>query len=108
MSTIRLDPATLTVQLTPWEHVFALRGNVTVPRADIVSGAVVTDALAAARGVRAPGLGAPGVRKVGPGGPAGRAPWCRCAGASRLCTSGCDRPLTGTPSWSAATTPQRS
>lgn len=65
MSTIRLAPATLTVQLTPWEHVFALRGNVTVPRADIVSGAVVTDALAAARGVRAPGLGAPGVRKVG-------------------------------------------
>ena len=65
MSTIRLAPATLTVQLTPWEHVFALRGDVTVPRADVVSGAVVTDALAAARGLRAPGLGAPGIRKVG-------------------------------------------
>ena len=65
MSTIRLDPATLTVQLTAWEHVFALRGNVTVPRADIVSAVVVADALAAARGVRAPGLGAPAIRKVG-------------------------------------------
>ena len=65
MSTIRLDPTTMTVELTTWEHIFALRGNVTVPRGDITSAKVVPDALAAARGLRAPGLGAPGIRKVG-------------------------------------------
>jgi len=65
MSTIRLDPTTVTVELTTWEHVFTLRGDVTVPRGDIASAEVATDALAAARGLRAPGLGAPGIRKVG-------------------------------------------
>ena len=73
MSAIRLDPATLTVQdLTPWEHVFALRGNVTVPRADIVSGAVVTDARAAAPAAFGPpGLVHLGFGRWGPGGPRG-------------------------------------
>ena len=65
VSSIRLDPTTVTVELTTWEHIFALRGNVTVPRGDITSSKVVTDALAAARGLRAPGLGAPGIRRVG-------------------------------------------
>ncbi len=65
MSTIRLDPTTVTVELTVWERIVALRGDVTVPRGDVTSVEVVPDALAAARGVRAPGLGAPGIRKVG-------------------------------------------
>lgn len=65
MSTIRIDPATVTIELTTWEHAFALRGDVTVPRQEIASAEVVPDALAAARGLRAPGLGAPGIRKVG-------------------------------------------
>lgn len=65
MSTIRLDPTTVTVELTTWEHAFTLRGDVTVPRGDIASVEVAPDALAAARGLRAPGLGAPGIRKVG-------------------------------------------
>lgn len=65
MSTIRIDPTTVAIELTNWERVFALRGDVTIPRGDIASVAVLTDALAAAKGLRAPGLGAPGIRKVG-------------------------------------------
>jgi hypothetical protein len=52
MSTTRLDPTT-------WQHIFALRGNETVPRGNINSAMVVNDALATARGLRALGLGAP-------------------------------------------------
>lgn len=62
MSTVRVDPTTVTVELTRWERIFALRGNVTVARGDITSVELVPDALAAARGLRAPGLGAPGIR----------------------------------------------
>ncbi len=65
MSTIRLDPTTVTVELTMWEHIVALRGDVMVPRGDITSVEFVPDALAAARGLRAPRRGAPGIRKVG-------------------------------------------
>jgi hypothetical protein len=65
MSTVALIPGELLVELSPAEKVAALRGDVRIPLAAIADIAVVPDALAAARGLRAPGLALPGVRKVG-------------------------------------------
>ena len=55
----------LTVELTPPEKAAGLHGDVHVPLASITSVEIVPDALAAAHGLRAPGLSLPGVRKVG-------------------------------------------
>jgi pimeloyl-ACP methyl ester carboxylesterase len=65
MGTIRLDRTTVTVELTTWEHVLALGGDVTVPRGAITSVSVVTDALAAAAELRPLGRGLPGIRQAG-------------------------------------------
>ena len=65
MSTVSLTPGELTVELTTAEKVAGLHGDVRIPLSAITDVEVVPDALAAARGLRAPGLSLPGVRKVG-------------------------------------------
>jgi hypothetical protein len=65
MSAVSLTAAELTVELTPAEKVAGLHGDVTVPLTAIAGVAVVPDALAAAHGLRAPGLSLPGARKIG-------------------------------------------
>ena len=65
MSTVSLIPGELTVELTTAEKVAGLHGDVRIPLSAISNVEVVPDALAAAHGLRAPGLSLPGVRKVG-------------------------------------------
>lgn len=60
-----MTPSTLTVELTAREKLAGLRGDVTIPLTSIASVDVVPNALAATRGLRAPGLALPGLRKVG-------------------------------------------
>ncbi|MET0764598.1 MAG: hypothetical protein ABWY29_07005 [Blastococcus sp.] len=65
MSTVSFIPGELLVELSPTEKIAGLRGDVRIPLTAIADVEVVPDALAAARGLRAPGLALPGVRKVG-------------------------------------------
>lgn len=65
MSTVSLIPGELLVKLSRTEKVAGLRRDVRIPLRAVADVEVVPDALAAARGVRAPGLALPGVRKVG-------------------------------------------
>ncbi|WP_324273704.1 hypothetical protein [Blastococcus brunescens] len=65
MATVQLTPTTATVRFTRAEKIAGLLRDVTFPR-DAVRGAeLVPDPLAATRGIRAPGLGLPGLRKIG-------------------------------------------
>lgn len=65
MAEIVFGNGELQVRLTRGEQVGGLRSGVTVPVADVRSVRVVPDGLVAARGLRAPGLHMPGVRKIG-------------------------------------------
>ena len=65
MSTVTVTDRTLTISLTTAEKVAGLHRDVQVPLAAVTAVEVVPDALAAVRGVRAPGLAWPGLRKVG-------------------------------------------
>ncbi|MCD2098071.1 hypothetical protein [Rhodococcus rhodochrous] len=65
MTTMRIDNRTLRVRLTTFEKIAGLLGNVDVPLASIRKVEVHQDGLAAVRGIRAPGLGLPGVRSIG-------------------------------------------
>ncbi|MGY1697915.1 hypothetical protein ACI780_23710 [Geodermatophilus sp. SYSU D00814] len=65
MATIQTTPQTLSVSLTRTEKVLGLLRDLEVPRAAVRSVEVVPDGLAAARGLRAPGLGLPGRRLIG-------------------------------------------
>lgn len=65
MSTITFGPSSTTVHLTLPEKLVSFRGDITVPSDSITSVDVVEDALAHVHGMRAPGLGVPGARKVG-------------------------------------------
>lgn len=65
MATLHTTSRTLTVSLSPAEKVLGLLRDVEVPLSAVRDAAVVPDGLAAARGVRAPGLGLPGRRKIG-------------------------------------------
>jgi hypothetical protein len=65
MSAVHINSSELTVELTRAEKVAGLRGDVTVPLTAITAVEVVPAALAAARGLRAPGLSLPGARKIG-------------------------------------------
>ncbi|MGY1734352.1 hypothetical protein ACI798_22845 [Geodermatophilus sp. SYSU D01045] len=56
---------TLRITLTPAEKVLGLLRDLEVPLSAVRSAEVVPDGLAAAHGLRAPGLGLPGVRKIG-------------------------------------------
>lgn len=65
MTTITVTPDLLRIRLTRFEKVAGLVRDLDVPLSAVRSAEVVADGLAAARGVRAPGLGLPGIRKVG-------------------------------------------
>ncbi|MEU3458115.1 hypothetical protein ABZ671_31695 [Micromonospora sp. NPDC006766] len=65
MATIDLSTDTIRVRLTPAEKLWALRGDLAFPRSAVRDVAVEADGLHATRGLRAPGLGVPGLRKVG-------------------------------------------
>jgi len=65
MATVQLDPTTVTVRFTRTEKLAGLLRDVEFPREAVRSVEVVPDPLADVRGLRAPGLGIPGVRKVG-------------------------------------------
>ena len=53
------------VRFTTGEKILGLVRNLRIPASAVASVAVVGDGLAAAHGLRAPGLGLPGFRKLG-------------------------------------------
>ena len=65
MSTIHLSHDTLTVRLARLTRLAGLLRDQVVPLTAVTAVEVVPDGLAAARGLRAPGLALPGRRKVG-------------------------------------------
>ncbi|TYP82886.1 hypothetical protein [Blastococcus xanthinilyticus] len=65
MATLQATPTTLTVRLTRGEKIAGLLHDVSVPRSSIREVDVVRDGPGAPRGLRAPGLGLPGLRKIG-------------------------------------------
>jgi hypothetical protein len=65
MATLQLTPTTLTVSLTRGEKILGFLRDVQVPLSAVRNVEVAGDALQAARGLRAPGLGLPGARKIG-------------------------------------------
>jgi hypothetical protein len=65
MATIDKQGDELVVTLTAAEKAFALRGGIRVAAAHVADVTVVPEGIKAVRGLRAPGLGLPGVRAVG-------------------------------------------
>lgn len=65
MSTITLTPDTVEVSFSTVEKVTGLLGDQSIPRAAITGVEVVPSGLEAAKGIRAPGLGLPFLRKLG-------------------------------------------
>jgi hypothetical protein len=65
VATIETTPGTLRITLTRFEKFFGLLRDLEVPRSAITGVEAVPAGLAAVRGLRAPGLGLPGVRAIG-------------------------------------------
>ncbi|MFW3172483.1 hypothetical protein [Geodermatophilus sp. CPCC 206100] len=65
MATITTTSQTVRVTLSRAEKLLGLLRDLEVPRSAVTSVDSVPDGLSAPRGVRAPGLGLPGVRKIG-------------------------------------------
>ena len=65
MSTIEVHDDELRLRLTRFERLLALHADVAVPWAAVTGVEVVPDAYTAVVGVRAPGLGLPGLRLLG-------------------------------------------
>jgi hypothetical protein len=65
MATLQLTDSTLTVSLTRAEKIAGLLRDVEVPRSAVRAVEVVPDPLTELRGLRAPGLALPGIRKIG-------------------------------------------
>jgi hypothetical protein len=65
MTTMRVEGDTLVVRFTTTEKILGLVRDQRIPASAIGAVATVDDGLAAARGLRAPGLGLPGIRKIG-------------------------------------------
>lgn len=65
MPTVTLTPDALEVRLAGREKLAGLLRDLRVPRSAVTHAAVADDALGAVRGVRAPGLGLPGLAKIG-------------------------------------------
>ena len=65
MTTVNVSPSGLRIDLTRAEKIAGLVRGLDVPLSAVRSVDVVPDGLAAARGLRAPGLAIPGRRKVG-------------------------------------------
>lgn len=65
MTTTHVTADTLQVRFTRGEKIAGLIRDIDLPLAAIRDARVVPDGLAATRGLRAPGLGLPGHRKIG-------------------------------------------
>lgn len=65
MTTVQITDHDVTVELTRAEKLGALHGDVRIPRSQIRSVEPITDAIAAPRGLRSPGLAVPGLVKLG-------------------------------------------
>jgi hypothetical protein len=65
MATIDVTPTTLRVRLSRTEKILGLLRDLDVPRSAITSVTTVPAGLDAVRGLRAPGLGLPGLRAIG-------------------------------------------
>ena len=65
MATLQLTESTLSVRLTRAEKIGGLLRDVEFPRSAVRSAEVVAEPLTALKGLRAPGLALPGVRKIG-------------------------------------------
>jgi len=65
MSTITLTPDTIEVCFSTVEKVAGLVRDQSIPRSAVTDATVIDDGLTATKGMRAPGLGVPGLRKVG-------------------------------------------
>ena len=65
MAELALTPTTLTVRLTRGEKIAGLLRDTEVPLTAVRQVEVVNDPLTAVRGMRAPGMALPGIRKVG-------------------------------------------
>ncbi|WP_295657756.1 hypothetical protein [uncultured Nocardioides sp.] len=65
MTSVRVQRDTLTVSFTTGEKVAGLLRDQHIPLSSVRGVEVVPDGLAAVRGLRAPGLGLPGRRKLG-------------------------------------------
>ncbi len=65
MARLTLTQDTLQLRFTTTEKVLGLVRDHEFPRSAIASARVEQDGLAAVRGLRAPGLGLPGIRKIG-------------------------------------------
>jgi hypothetical protein len=65
MAELALTPPTLTVRLTRGEKIAGLLRDTEVPLTAVRQVEVVHDPLTAVRGMRAPGMALPGIRKVG-------------------------------------------
>ena len=65
MTTLQISGTALQVRFTPLEKVLGLVRDHDVPLSSVVTATLADDGLAAARGIRAPGLGIPGRRKLG-------------------------------------------
>ncbi|WP_225753420.1 hypothetical protein [Actinotalea sp. Marseille-Q4924] len=65
MATVQLTTDLLTVRLSRSEKLLGLLRDADVPLSAVRTVEVVPDGAAAARGLRAPGLGLPGIRLVG-------------------------------------------
>ena len=65
MSKLLIHDRTITIHLTTGEKVAGVHGDLEFPLSAVAAVDLVPDALAAAHGLRAPGMSLPGVRKVG-------------------------------------------
>ncbi|MDT0164855.1 hypothetical protein Q9R32_04735 [Actinotalea sp. AC32] len=84
MPTVSISPSTLSVSFSLGERVAGLLRDQHVPTSAVTGAEVVPDGLAALRGLRAPGLGLPGVRGIGT--------WRRRHGGSTLASVRAGRP----------------
>jgi hypothetical protein len=60
-----VTPTTLEYELSGWEKVGACRGDLVVPRSEVLDVRAVPSVWSAVRGIRAPGYGMPGHRMLG-------------------------------------------
>jgi hypothetical protein len=65
MAELQLTPTTLSVRLTRGEKIAGLLRDLTVPLSAVRAVDLVEDPVHTVQGLRAPGLGLPGLRKIG-------------------------------------------
>lgn len=65
MATVKISNNSVEIALTRFEKVAGLLRDLRVPRSAVTSATAVDNGLRALRGLRAPGLGMPGVKAIG-------------------------------------------